>query len=295
MENYSLYGFRFESESLLLVSGQDELDYTEAEYEQWQHLLELDIQASISLLSPNCPYEANQISAAEHIIAQNHHTQDSGHQHDRRTNIAHRHLYQSQFIDRDSDPGSRDEGTVGIYRNGPQYLLDSPDEPIWQIIYSDSYQNRFDLGLNAYEHAMPINHGAGAPPITIANVSEGGNYAFRIMVESEEEHSHDEDSIFDILSEEEGTDDERGFESDNENDNEDSDSDMDLSKDDGNLESAEEDGEATYISGGNFLFWTSMVSFYDRNSPTESSGESILEIEWPSSVWQNAFNQTEKN
>lgn len=44
MENYSLYGFRFESESLLLVSDQEELDCTEAEYEQCQHLLELDIQ-----------------------------------------------------------------------------------------------------------------------------------------------------------------------------------------------------------------------------------------------------------
>lgn len=44
MGNYSLYGFRFESESLLLVSDQEELGNTEAEYEQWQNLLELDAQ-----------------------------------------------------------------------------------------------------------------------------------------------------------------------------------------------------------------------------------------------------------
>jgi hypothetical protein len=37
---YSLYGFRFEPGSLLL-SALDELDYSGAEYEQWQRLLEL--------------------------------------------------------------------------------------------------------------------------------------------------------------------------------------------------------------------------------------------------------------
>jgi len=44
MGNYSLYGFRFESESLLLVSEKEQLGNTEAEYGQWQHLLELDAQ-----------------------------------------------------------------------------------------------------------------------------------------------------------------------------------------------------------------------------------------------------------
>lgn len=207
-------------------------------------------------------------------------------------NIAQRHLYQSQFIDQDSNPGSTDEGIVGIYRNEPQYLSDSPDEPIWQMLYSVSYQNRLDPGLYAYEHIIHIENEAGAPPIAIANVSEGRNYAFRIVVESAEEHSHDEDNIFDIVSEEGGTDDECGLESDDEN-LEGSDSGMDLSEDDGNLESGE-DGEITYIPRENFFFWTPTRSFYDRNSQAEYLGESILEIEWPGSAWQNAFNQTER-
>lgn len=115
------------------------------------------------------------------------------------------------------------------------------------------------------------------------------------MVESEEEHSHGEESIFDVVSEEENTDDERGFESEDEDidDDDDSDSDMDSSTEDDNLESAEEDGEATYVPGG--LFWISLRPFADRNSPAEYFGESILEVEWPSSAWRNAFNQTEQN
>lgn len=43
MDYYSLYGFSFESESLLL-SAQDELDLSQTEFEQWQRLLELDIE-----------------------------------------------------------------------------------------------------------------------------------------------------------------------------------------------------------------------------------------------------------
>lgn len=43
MEYYSLYGFNFEPESLLL-SAQDELDLSQAEYEQWQRLLERDME-----------------------------------------------------------------------------------------------------------------------------------------------------------------------------------------------------------------------------------------------------------
>lgn len=41
MEYYSLYGFSFESESLLL-SAQVELDLSQTEYEQLQRLFEFD-------------------------------------------------------------------------------------------------------------------------------------------------------------------------------------------------------------------------------------------------------------
>lgn len=51
MGSYSLYGFRFESESLLLVSDQEDLSNTEAEYEQWQHLLELDAQVGPCIIA----------------------------------------------------------------------------------------------------------------------------------------------------------------------------------------------------------------------------------------------------
>jgi hypothetical protein len=43
MDYYSLYGFSFESESFLL-SAHAELDLSQREYEQWQRLLELDIE-----------------------------------------------------------------------------------------------------------------------------------------------------------------------------------------------------------------------------------------------------------
>ncbi|PTB38743.1 hypothetical protein M441DRAFT_71097 [Trichoderma asperellum CBS 433.97] len=295
MGNYSLYGFRFESESLLLVSDQEELGNTEAEYEQWQNLLELDAQASISLQSPNNRYEANQIPAAEHISVQNYHTQGSDNQQTRRINVAHRHSHLPQLIDWGSDSGSGIEDIVGIYGNDPQGLLDSPDEPIWQILYSFSYQNRLDPGRDAYEHTVSAENEAGAPHATIKNESEDENYPFEIMVESGEEHSHDEDSIFDVVSEEESTDDECGFESDDEDADEDSDSDMDLSEDDGHLELAEEAGETTYMLGGDLLVRIPTHSVFDRYSPEEYLGETILDIEWPNSGWQNAFNQTEQN
>lgn len=49
MENYSLYGFSFVSESLLL-SAQGELDVSEIEYEQRQRLLELDMEVWSSII-----------------------------------------------------------------------------------------------------------------------------------------------------------------------------------------------------------------------------------------------------
>lgn len=184
---------------------------------------------------------------------------------------------------------------MGIYGNDPQYPSDSPDEPIWQILYSVSYQNRLDPGRDAYEHTISVENEAGAPPMSIKDESEDDNDPFKIMVESEEEHSHDEDCIFDIVSEEESTDDESVFKSDDEEGDENSDSDMDLSEDDGNLESAEEVGETTYMLGGDFLFQISTRSVFDRYTLEEYLGETILDIEWPSSTWQNAFNQTEQN
>ncbi|PNP43950.1 hypothetical protein TGAMA5MH_04235 [Trichoderma gamsii] len=87
---------------------------------------------------------------------------------------------------------------------------------------------------------------------------EDGNYAFRVMAESEEEHSQDEDVIFDVASEEGSTDDERGFEGDDEDsdddiedgNDEDSDSHINLSQaeDEGGGDLTEEDDEAIDMS-----------------------------------------------
>lgn len=78
------------------------------------------------------------------------------------------------------------------------------------------------------------------------------------MAESEEEHSQDEDVIFDVASEEGSTDDERGFEGDDEDsdddiedgNDEDSDSHINLSQaeDEGGGDLTEEDDEAIDMS-----------------------------------------------
>jgi hypothetical protein len=52
MEDFSLHGFRFKSESLLLVSGQDEIECSEAEYEQLQRPPECDV----GLLEHTCAH-----------------------------------------------------------------------------------------------------------------------------------------------------------------------------------------------------------------------------------------------
>lgn len=259
-------------------------------------------------LSPNDRYEINQIPAAEHINIQNDHAQYSHYQHVRRMYAAQEHLHQPQFIDWASGFGSRAEHVVDIYRNERQYLSISRDEPIRQIIYSDSYQNWLNQRLDAYEDAISRENEAGVPPMTIADVSEYGNYALRAMVESEEEYSHDEDIIFDAVSEEESTDDERGFEGDDEgsdDDHEDGDDDhegSDGDHEDGDdedsdscMDLSEDDSEATLVAEEDSPMRIPTGSVLDRDSPAIFVGEEILESEWPSSAWQNAFNRTEDN
>lgn len=324
MEYYSLYGFSFESGSLQL-SAQDELGLSETQYEQWQRSFEFDIgvwlhvilgiwaiqgltfqQAFMPLPPPNDRYEARQMAAAQRITLQNDRTQDFDYQHAGRINDTHEDLHQSQFIGWDSNSGTRVESSADVFRHEPQYLSDLPDESMGQILCSDSYHYRLDPGLNIFGHTISPESEIWVPPTTIAHTSEGGNYSFRVMVESEEEYSQEEDIIFDVASEEESTDDERGFEGDDEGsdgddgngDDEDSDTLMDEGEgedeDEGGAEPNEENGEDIHMPE-EVSMRISRSSIFNRNAPAIFYDEEIWEVEWPSGAWRNAFNRTEQN
>ncbi|EHK44886.1 uncharacterized protein TrAtP1_003053 [Trichoderma atroviride] len=304
MEYHSLYGFSFGSGSLLL-SAEDELGLIQTEYEQWQRLFELDSEAFTPLPLPNDRYEAHQMAAAQRIGIHDDYAQDFYYQHARRISDAYEDLHQPQSADWASISDTRAESLVGVSRNEPQYLSDLPDESMRQIIYSDSYQNRLAPGLYIYRHGISPENEAGAPPVPFAGMPEDGNNAFRAMVESEEEYSNDEDTIFDVASEEESIDDQRGFEGDDEGiddgdedgDDEDSDSCMDLGEDEDedSVEVDEEDGEAMHMREEVPLMRITRRSIFDQNFPTILCEEETWEVQWPSGTWQNAFNRTGQN
>lgn len=256
---------------------------------------------------PNDGYESRQITAARRIsILQNSRPQDFHYPHVGRINDVHEDLHQSQFISWDPNSDTRVESSVGVFRHEPQCLSDLPDESMGQILCSDSYHYRLDPGLNIFGHTISPESEAWAPPTTIANTSEDGNYSFRVMVESEEENSHDEDAIFDVAPEEESTDDERGFEGDDEgNDDDDENADEDSDplmgsgeveyEDEGGVELNEENGEAIHSPEEVPFVRISRRSTFDRNAPAIFYEDEIWEVEWPSDTWQNAFNRTEQN
>lgn len=242
--------------------------------------------------------------AAQRISIQHDHTQDFHYRHIGRRNDAHEYLYQPQFTDWDSNSDTRVESSVGVLRDEPQYLSDLPDESMRQIIHSDSYPNRLAPGLNIYGHTISLENEAGVPPISIANMPEDGNYAFRVMAESEEEYPQDEDVIFYAASEEGSSDDERGFEGDDEDsddDNEDgedeySDSHMNLVEgEEGRGELTEEYGEAMHMVEEVSFTRISRRSIFDRNYAETIVEEEFWEIKWPSGAWHSAFNRTEYN
>lgn len=256
-------------------------------------------QTFIPLPPPNDRYAVHRVAAAQRFGIQNDHTQDFYYQHARRMNDAREYLHQSQFIDWASNSDTRVDSSAGVSRDEPQYLSDLPDESRRQIIYSDSYPNRLDPGLNIFGHTISLENEAGLP-IPFADMSEDGNYTFRAMVESEEEYSP---VIFDVASEEERTDDERGFEGDDEDSDgsdehgdEDSDSRMDLGEDgDEGVEVAEEDGEDMHMQEEVSFIRVSRRAIFDQNSLAIFHEEEIWEVEWPSGAWQSAFNRREYN
>ncbi|KAM0261424.1 hypothetical protein ACHAQJ_002277 [Trichoderma viride] len=121
--------------------------------------------------------------------------------------------------------------------------------------------------------------------MTMSSAFEDGNYASEIMVDSEEDDSHEEDGIFDSISEEESTDDEYGFESDDEDEDEDEDSDIELSDED-DFESDEED-EVARIPAVDMM-WISWPSLFNP-IPAIYFEEPILEDDWPNLAWQNQY------
>jgi hypothetical protein len=182
--------------------------------------------------------------------------------------------------------------------NEPWYPLGSSyfDEPIWQILESETlelgaYSNDFALGPVAQENNF-LESESGASIMTMTNAFEDGDYAFEIMVDSEEEDSHEEDDVFDSTSEEESTDDEHGFESEDEDEDEDEDSDIELSDDEDDFESDEED-EVAHIPVVD-LMWISGPYIFDP-VPVIYFEEPILEDNWPSFAWQSAFDQIDEN
>lgn len=236
---------------------------------------------------PNDRYEARQMAAAQRSRLQNDCTQDFHYQHAGRMNDAHGYLHHSQFIGRDFDSDTRVESSVGVIRHEPQHLSDLPDESTGQIIHSDSYHDGCVPGLHIYGHFTSPEVEAWTPPTTIANTSEDGNYPSMVMAESEEEGSHDEDAVFDVASEEESTDDERGFEGDDEG--------GDTPMDESEGEYEDENGEAMHTAEEVYSITISRSSTFDRNDPAVFYGEEIWEVEWPSGTWYIAFNRIEQD
>ncbi|KAL7923785.1 hypothetical protein ACQKWADRAFT_289293, partial [Trichoderma austrokoningii] len=127
MEHHPLYGFDFESDSVLL-SARNGLGLSGEEFMHLQHTLERDIQASsMQPPSPNDRYLASQIAAAEYFSMQNDGARDSHNQHATQPDDAHEDTHPPQPTDWDHSSDTTAGGSVDTYSSEPQYPSSSPD------------------------------------------------------------------------------------------------------------------------------------------------------------------------
>ncbi|KAH6609806.1 hypothetical protein Trco_003152 [Trichoderma cornu-damae] len=203
MENSSLYGFRFLTQSPLLVSDQGEGDYAEIEEEEWQESPEYE---AFSPLPSSDDQEASPRSVADDHSDHSYHRRRSDSLFSRVTRRCYEGLRRPESADANpanANPFSRPGNGRDVYEADPLWYsscsslaqprrADDFDEPMWETQEPETPGANICVcgfvGESGSRQYNSTESECSTSTVTMADVSDDGNTAHEMVIDFGDEN-----------------------------------------------------------------------------------------------------------